>query len=370
MPDVRVVQSLAEVDRPQWNALFPGALEDYDYLLAVERAGLEGFRWRYVLVHDGAELVGAAAGFLTDYALDTTLTGAGGKVAQALKRVAPDALTLRLACLGSPCSEKALLSVSPDAPLAGRQALAAALIAGFETEAREARCGLLGLKDLAEADAPLWAAAAAPFGYRPVPSLPTAFLPIDFADLDAYFARLSPGVRKDMRRKLRSLERVRIEVREEIGDVTGRLMELYAQTRARAEMSFEDLTPAYFQGVLAAMPGRASMALYFEGDDLLAANLLLRDETTLLDKYFVMDAVRGRALNLYFLSWFTNIRLCLEGGQTRYQAGQAAYEVKLKLGSRLERVTNYFRHRNPLLNAALRVAAPLFAADPTLKAAA
>lgn len=365
-----MVQSLTETDRLDWNALFPGELEDYDYLLAVERAQLEGFRWRYVLVHEGAELVAASVGFLTDYALDTTLTGVSAKVARALKRVAPDALTLRLACLGSPCSEKALLAVSQSIPKQNREQLARALIVGFEEHARKARCGLLAFKDLSETDSLLWSQAAAGFGYRPVASLPNAYLPIDFPTLDAYFARLRPSVRKDMRRKLRSLDRVRIEVREELGDLIGPLMALYAQTRARAEMSFEDLTAAYFLGVLAAMPGRARMVLYFEGDELLAANLLLQDGTTLLDKYFLMDAARGRALNLYFLSWFTNVRLCLEGGLGRYQAGQAAYEVKLKLGSRLERATNYFRHRNPLLNAALRVAAPLFAADPTLKTAA
>ena len=98
---------------------------------------------------------------------------------------------------------------------------------------------------------------------------------------------------------------------------------------------------------------------------LLAANLLLQDGDTLLDKYFCMDAARGRAFNLYFLSWFTNVRLCLEGGRTRYQAGQAAYGAKLRLGSQLTRTANYFRHRHPLLNAVLRLAAPLFAADGT-----
>jgi hypothetical protein len=77
-----------------------------------------------------------------------------------------------------------------------------------------------------------------------------------------------------------------------------------------------------------------------------------------------MEAERGRPLNLYFLSWFTNVRLCLERGLSRYEAGQAGYENKLRLGSRITRTVNYFRHRNALVNGGMRLVAPLFAADP------
>jgi hypothetical protein len=77
-----------------------------------------------------------------------------------------------------------------------------------------------------------------------------------------------------------------------------------------------------------------------------------------------MDAARGRALNLYFVSWFTNLRLCLERGLKHYRSGQAAYENKLRLGSRLTRTSIYFRHRNPIFNGVMQLFAPLFAADP------
>jgi len=57
-------------------------------------------------------------------------------------------------------------------------------------------------------------------------------------------------------------------------------------------------------------------------------------------------------------------------GRTVYQAGQAAYANKLRLGSQLTRTSNYFRHRNALVNGALRLVAPMFGADPTLQDAA
>jgi predicted N-acyltransferase len=361
MPEVRIVDSLAQVDRGRWMALFPGEIEDYAYLTAVERSELDGFRWRYVLVYEGDELVAAAPAFLTDYRLETTLSGPGRRVAEAVRRVLPRLLTLRLGCVGSPCTEKALVGVSPEVGPDRRAALLTALIDGFQAAALGEGCSLIGLKDVVEADWRGWDAAAA--GYRAVESLPIACLDVDFPDIERYYARLSASARKDMRRKLRALDRIRIEVRAQVDDVIDRIMDLYAETLDRAQASLEALTPAYFRGVLREMPGRAIVVLYFDGPDLLAANLLLQDGATLLDKYFCMDTDRGRPFNLYFLSWFTNLRLCLQQGRTRYQAGQAAYDAKLRLGSRLTRTTNYFRHRNPVLNAALRLMAPLFAAD-------
>jgi predicted N-acyltransferase len=245
-----------------------------------------------------------------------------------------------------------------------------ALIAGFEREATAERCGLMGLKDVAEPDRPLWDSVVARQGYRPMASLPIASLDIDFASLDEYLGRLTYTARKDMRRKLRARSQLRIEVRDNVDGLTDRLLALYAQTRARADMAFEHLTADYFTGVPQTMRDRAFYVLYFQGDDLLAANLLLQDETTLLDKYFLMDAERGRPLNLYFLSWFTNVGLCLERGLKTYVSGQAAYENKLRLGSRLTRTSIYFRHRNTVVNGAMQLFAPLFAADPTQKHAA
>jgi predicted N-acyltransferase len=368
MPELRVIDSLSGVAPARWERLFPGALEGYDYLMAVEAARLEGFRWRYLLLEDGGDLLAAAPAFLTDYALETTLAGPGRRLAEGLRRVIPDALTLRLACIGSPCTETAMLGFDPRLAEHEKPRLLGQMLAGFEQAAAQERCGLLGIKDVLEGDRPLWDLATP--GYRAIASLPSAHLDIDFASLDDYLGALSAGTRKDMRRKLRALDRLRIEVRFEIDDVIDRVMALYRETRARAEMALEELTPAYFQGVLRRMGGRAFCTLYWQGDDLLAVNLLLQDGDTLLDKFFCMEASRGRPLNLYFLSWFTNVRLCLERGLTRYLSGQAGYENKLRLGSTLTRTANYFRHRNVLLNGGLRLVAPLLTADPVPRRAA
>ena len=364
MPEARVVRAISDIGREAWDACFPGALEGYDYLAAVEAAGLAGFDWRYAVVADGGRVVAAAPGFFTDYSLDTTLTGLGRRLVAATRKVAPRAFQVRMACLGSPCTEDVGLGFAPDLAAEQRAPALRALLGAFEAAAAQAGCWLMAIKDAPETDREVWAAAARDAGYQLTPGMPSAVLPIDFKDIEGYLARLSPATRKDMRRKLKALESLRIEVVHDLTGLEARIVELYRQTRERSDLQFEDLTAAYFTGVLARLGERAQCVLYWSGEELVGFNLLLHDAVTLLDKFFCMETARGPALNLYFVSWFTNVRLCLEQGLARYQSGQAAYENKLRLGSRLIGADMYFRHRRPLVNRALQWAAPLLAEDP------
>ena len=364
MFETRVLTTLDDLPRGQWDALFGGPLEGFDYLRAVEAAGLAGFAWRYVVVHRNGRLVGAAPAFITDYRLETTFEGPGRRIAERLRRLAPGMMTPKLACLGSPCTETAMAGFAADLPEAERPAALAALLGAFEDEAARMSCALTGVKDADHGQADLWSRASTAAGYSPVLGQAIADLAIDFPDIETYLARLSSGVRRDMRRKLRSRAGVRVEWRSSLGADLPRAMALYHQTLARASAQLEILTPAFFTEVAARLPGRAVFALYYVGDDLLAFNLLLEDGEVLLDKFFCMEAERGRAHNLYFLSWFHNLERCLQRGLKRYQSGQANLGDKVRLGSRLTPSTMYFRHRNGLLNGALRALATLVMGDP------
>lgn len=367
MAEWRVFDSLHDIDSRQWNACFPGEVENYDYLLAVERSALVGFSFRYLTAWSGSVLRCAVPMFLTPYSLDTTLQGIGKKLTSGFKRAFPKLLTLNLACIGSPCTECGQIGFNPRLEEQKRAPLLAAMLAYFENYAAEQACPLIGIKDIS---APLQQRFGNQFRhskFSAMPGMPTASLDIDFSSTDEYLGRLSSGTRKDMRRKLRSLDRLRVDYRTHIDDVLPEIMMLYHDTRNRSAWQFEELTEGYFQGVLRLMPKRSFCTLYYADDQLLAANLLIHDQQTLIDKFFCMDGDRGREYNLYFLSWFANIGYCLEHGLTRYQSGQAYYENKLRLGSRLTGNAIYFKHRNGLAQSFLKFAAPLLGADETVK---
>lgn len=360
MLDAIVAPSIEEIGRDDWNACFHGQIESYDYLHAVERSGLPDFDWRYVALAQRGRLLAAAPAFFTRYALETTLTGRSRRFVRAARHVFPGALNVALGCIGSPCTETVTLGFAPDVAGSAKPVLVRRLVGAFERHALDSGRGLLAIKDVPETDRGLWRQATEPLGYRAVPGLPVASLDIDFATVDDYLARLSPATRKDMRRKLRSASAIRIELTNDLTPVLDRMIALYRATRGRAAMQFEELTAEYFVRVAEGAPEDSVCVMYFKDDDLLAANLLLRGGKTLLDKFFCMDGDQGRRYNLYFLSWFTNIKLCLAWGLSRYQSGQAAYENKLRLGSRLTATEMYFRHRNLAVHGVLGLVAPIF----------
>lgn len=354
--------NLGAIDRQQWNACFPGEAEGYDYLLAVEQAGIAGFEFRYVIGQAGGRIVVAMPAFLTRYGLETTLDSRRLRdTVMRLRSLWSGFLMLPLACLGSPCTETGYPGFHPDVSAAHRAELFDCLVAAFEAYARAAGCPLLALKDIPKPFPDGLMAVVAERGYAELAGLPTAALDIDFPDLDGYFSHLSAATRKDLRRKLKARQNVRIERRSDLGPYRERAMELYRQTRERSDWQFEDLTLAYFEGLLTGLPGRSFVTLYFVGDELLATNFLIRNERTLIDKFFCMDGEKGRSFNLYYLSWIDNVEYCLKEGLERYQSGQAYYKNKVRLGSRLGANSMFFRHVNLLTQRALRFAAPYLA---------
>ncbi|NTF82741.1 GNAT family N-acetyltransferase [Rhizobium rhizogenes] len=363
-PVAEVHFSIRAVGRDAWNACFRGQVEDYDCLLAIEEADIDGFEWRYITIVEDGRVSAAMPVFLCPYALDTTLED--GRLRKAVRRIRQrfsGFLTLRLACLGSPCTETGAVGFHPDVPPERRAVLFAELLSFFEELAATEECSLMGIKDIPAPVTAEFGGLLSGRGYASIGGLPTAWLDMDFKTIDEYLARLSSGTRKDMRRKLKSFEQVRVEMRTDFGDFLPEVMALYHDTRNRSEWQFEELTPAYFEGILARMRGRSFCAFYFVEDRLLAANLIVHDENIAIDKFFCMGGEAGRPYNLYFLSWFTNLRYCLDHGIGRYQSGQAYYENKVRLGSQLTANTMFFRHRNPVLQKILRLVSPLLSTD-------
>jgi len=358
----QVLDSIAQLDEAQWTACFPGELEGWRYYRAVEKAGVPGFTLKILaLLGQDGRLLAAVPAFLTRYDLDTTLQGGLKRVSSGLKRLFPGLISLKLACLGSPVAECCHIGFAPTLGEEDRHALLAQLLAGFEAWAAEQGIGLFGLKDITEAERPLWESVAGE--YQRLPSLPIAWLAVPPGGIDAYLSSLSRATRKDMKRKLRSRDDLEIEWRAEIDDVLPEIMELYRATRSASELQFEELTEDFFREVLAAMPGEASCVLYRHQGVLAAFNLVLHNEGRLIDKFVGLKPGLARDHNLYFVSWFENLRFCAERSIPIYHSGQAEYGPKVRLGCTLSPTWMLFRHRRPMVNRLLRLVGDLVRLD-------
>lgn len=350
MIETLALDSIEAVEPSQWNRLFPGELEDWSYLRATERARLQGFRFVYFVVREGVRLLAAAPAFLTDYRLDTTVSGALKRVTETTAKLLPRLLRVPMLALGSPVTERCQAGFDSEANAAQRARWLSALLSQMEVHAAREHVQMLALKDVCESGSALWRRLLPRHGFRPLPGLPGATLALPYTDLDGYLATLGPATRKDLRRKWRAASGLRIEWRDNLDGIHDDVLRLYRATLAHAEFQFEELNAAYFENMLREMPGRAFCVTYSEGETLLAFNLVLQDSTRLLDKFFGADPQARSRYNLYHVSWLENIRHCLAQRIPLYESGQGLHQEKLRLGSTLNANTLWYRHRNRFLD--------------------
>jgi predicted N-acyltransferase len=345
MTTVSALPSIDAFAPIEWNRLLPREREDHAYLRAIERAGLAGFRYLYFAVREDDRLVAVVPAFITDYRLDTTMQGGVRRTAEVIGKLLPHLLRMPMLSLGSPVTERCRIGFEPDATPEQREAWLDAILAHMETVATHEKLGMLAIKDAPLAE-PVWRQACPRHGLHALPGLPGATLDIRWHDLDGYLDSLGASIRKDLRRKRRAGEALRIEWRMHLEGIADSVQRLYRETLACAKFSFEALTPAYFANVLREMPGRAYCVTYSEGERLLAFNLVLRDAECLLDKFLGMDHTAMDRYNLYHLSWLENVRYCIDQGIGVYESGQGLHREKARLGSTLHANALWYRHRN------------------------
>ncbi|URX60773.1 GNAT family N-acetyltransferase [Luteibacter anthropi] len=226
---------------------------------------------------------------------------------------------------------------------------------------------LLIVKDLA-VDSPLTSAAdrawtgrfveaARDVGYILVEGQALAYVPIDFTSTDEYLSRLSSSRRKNLRRKLRSREKLRVE-RILTGEAfaTDAMVDtyyaLFENVYDQSEIHFDKLSRDFFAAVL--RDAGAVVFSYYADDQLVGWNLCYEHDGKLLDKYVGFSYPAARDLDLYFVSWFVNLEYAIERGLTHYVAGWTDPEVKAQLGARFHLTRHAVYVRNPILRTVLR----------------
>ncbi len=353
MITAQAFSTIRAIPRSAWNDCFPGALEDWDFYVAVENAAIDDFKWRYLAVYDDETLVAVAAAFITYYRLDTTVSGAGKRFTERLERLWPGVLRLQLYAIGSPIAERCDAGVASSVPEEQRPLLLKHLINAARQDATTFGIGLVAVKDVPTKD-PHWAASCRAAGFQSMPSLPSGLLAVPYGSVDAYLGSLCKSTRKDLRRKLRA-PGPRVEWRHNIDDVLADVMRLYEATLSRADLQFERLPASYFTGILERLEDRAVCVLYWVDERLVAFNLVLLDQHRMIDKFFGHDMAFSREYSLYFRYWLTNVDYCIEHNIPVYECGQDGYASKLRLGCEFRGNSMFFRHRNRLVNGLLKL---------------
>lgn len=370
----RWLRSVTSVARDDWNALFPGASENWEYFSGLERTKSD-FTFSAMGVLEGERMVGAIPLFRLDYRLDMTLGDAFKRIGDWLARSAPGLVRMPVLGMGSPMTEECTIGFAPDLGADERREVFAALLKGIDEYAKASRVSILALKDLRDRDTPWADAVLKSEGYARSASLPVAYLDLNYKDEDAYLASLSQAMRGDLRRKMRqSAGKVRVEFRSSLDGIEDEILKLYAETRANRKQSYEsfdEVPQGYFHEMMGSGNPCAKVMLCWVGEELASFNFFLEEKDRILGKFLGMRYPLARDHNVYFINWMTMIRYCLERRIGAIQAGQTTYSLKVRFGSKLARSWVYFKHRNPAINFFVGLVGPRLAfdaLDPDLKA--
>jgi len=361
----RITVGVSSLPRDQWCACFPGEAESWDYYAACEAAPPKGVGVAAACVEDEHGLLAAAPLFFLSYRLDTPLQGPLRRFGDALVRAFPALMEWRLIGVGSPFADTCHLAVRPGLTSIERQRALTALVGCVEDEAARRAAALIAWKDLAPSSLRQMQSFLSP-RYHAINSLPVAVLDTNFVSVDAYLENLSSGTRRDVRRKLKKAQGIRVEHRTAIGEFAPRVEALYRSTQIHSEFrygDFEELPQDYFSRVSENLGERTHFVFYWLGDELIAFNFLLCDGGRVIDKFLGMVYPQATDNNLYVRSWIENVRFCIAKGVRELQTGQTAYAMKVRLGSRLAPSVNLVRHRNAFLNWLVGKAAPFAAFD-------
>ena len=207
-------------------------------------------------------------------------------------------------------------------------------------------------------------------GFIAVEGQALAYVPIDFASLDDYLARLSKSRRSNLKRKLKSRAQLKIE-RIPTGHAfasDARVDAYYAlfdAVYAQSEIHFDKLTRAFFADLLRDAGNGGVVFEYRDlaSDALLGWNLCFEHNGKLIDKYIGLSYPAAREANLYFVSWMINLEYAIERGLSHYVAGWTDPEVKAQLGASFTMTQHLVFIRNPLLRALGRRFAGHFESD-------
>lgn len=176
-----------------------------------------------------------------------------------------------------------------------------------------------------------------------------ARLPINFNSMEEYLSRLSRATRKNLRRKMRVAPEVRVMRSRNSYPFLDSIYKLYLNTVERSPMALGAHNRLFFEKICERVPG-AEYTLYFVQEELAAFNLLVVKQEAMMDKFFCMDYGLGRKYNLYVLSWYENVRTCVEQKIPLYYSGQGTEKTKSRLGATFIPSFILFKHRQPVFD--------------------
>ncbi|MBY0404773.1 MAG: peptidogalycan biosysnthesis protein, partial [Cyanobacteria bacterium] len=303
--EVEIHSRLDSVSPEDWNRLFVGFPDSLAMVQMVQSSGFDGMKQHSIVVKSFDKPILLLPLFDTLHKVEFLYRGWGHQWLYQIAPFLPKLFHPRILGVGFVEGEWGQVGYDPDVSLSVLEEGWKLALETLNTLAQSLKSDLISFVDFNTESGKMLPVNLLK-NYTQVESYPCGVLPVTFSSVEEYISSLSKHMRKDLRRKMKSLNDIEVVRTTEIVPYLDRVFYLYQETIARSDLKFGVQRKTYFEKVCEAVPG-TFYTLYFHQGELIAFNLLVNTQNALVDKYFGMEKETGRALNLYFVSWIENL---------------------------------------------------------------
>jgi hypothetical protein len=351
-------ESIADIDRADWDRLGSDPLSSHAMLAALEQAALPRIRtWCATIRDANGRIVAAAPIARIEVDAERLTHGLFRTLIKGVRKVYPGFLRTALMICGTP------LSVG-NPPVRHPQELDLApmleRLAGLlEQLGRSEDAPWLAFKEfpgdqLADAHRALYGNGS--FWFI-APSEPNSALSIEWSSYDEYLGNLRSHYRYKIRSAARTLARdgVNVDVVPLAEGYDRTLHPLYEAVVDRATVQLERLTPEFFTG-LGQTYGDAAQLIRFSRDGKVIGWIaMLVSEGAAYDLFHGIDYTECDRTALYFNQLAEVVRFSIRSGTRRLSLGQSTEVAKARFGAQPVPLWVAVKHLNPIVGRLLRI---------------
>ena len=351
MIKVEWVNSEADIPAALWETCFQAPFEGRWWYAALEKSGLEDqFSFMYGVVYEDDKAVAIAPAFVMNVPIRLVVPPALLPAVNVLGKIIPSLLYQRTFFIGSPCSDEGRIG------LINVENVAARLLAinqAMQAQADQLQAPMRVWKDFSNVHQADFTSILKPEGLFQLISFPSTEVKLEGTNFQSYLSALKSSRRSKLNKKLKQAANAPVEVevlQQPNAQNMDEIFNLFWQTYEKGDTKFERLNRQFFDLISAQEHSYYVILREQKTKKILAFMLCFKLGEHVINKFIGIDYSQPKEWFLYFRLWEAAVEWTYSVGARSIQSGQTGYAPKIELGNDMIALTNYCKHKNPLVH--------------------
>ena len=356
MIDVQWLNSTADIPKDLWEACFRAPFEGVWWYEALEKSGLQDqFTFMYGVAYECKagerdKPVAIAPAFVMNVPIRLVLPPALLPIANLLGKAMPSLLYQRTFFIGSPCSDEGHVGMINDENVVERLR---AINQAMQAQADQLQAPMRVWKDFSNQHKAAFDAMLKLEGLFRLISFPGTEVKLEGANFQDYLGSLKSSRRSKLNKKLKqaAMALVDVQILQQPDVATmDEIFALFWQTYEKGDTKFERLNRLFFDLISAHNHSYYVILRAQKTQKILSFMLCFKLGEHVINKFIGIDYSQPKEWFLYFKLWQAAVEWAYSVGATSIESGQTGYAPKIELGNDMLALTNYCKHKNPIVH--------------------